>query len=113
MYFTPNIKMVTKFSEHIEIGLNSNSAVAVSSSLEIKENTEVTMQVINNSGTHDTHIIDLQCSTNNSNWHNVPSGSVNQSGITISVTVSARYIRARVSTVEGEASTVDVYLQAK
>ncbi len=106
--------MVTKFSEHIEIGLNANSAVAVSSSLEIKENTVVSMQVINSSGTHNNHIIDLQCSSNNSNWHNVDGGDVTSLGITDpSVIVGARYIRARVSNVEGEASTVDVYLQAK
>ncbi len=103
--------MATKFTEHIEVGLDANSVGDVSTSLEIKENTIVTMQVIANTGGNTTHIIDLQCSANNSNWHNV--ASVNQIGITDGNTIGARYIRARVSTAEGAASTVDVYLQAK
>jgi len=105
--------MGTKFSEHIETGLDANSVGDVSTSLEIKENSVVTMQVIASSGGNTTHIIDLQCSANNSNWHNVTSGSVNQIGIVDGLTVGARYIRARVSTAEGSASIVDVYLQAK
>ena len=105
--------MATKFSEHIELGFDANNSGAVSSSLDIKEDSLVTMQVIANTGTNTTYIIDLQCSTNNSNWHNVAGGSINQTGIVDGLTVGARYIRARVSTAEGGASTVDVYLQAK
>jgi len=104
--------MATKFSEHIEIGLDANSIGAVSSSLEIKENTITSMQVIANSGAHTNHQIDLQCSTNNLNWHDVGSGVITI-GIEDGLTVGARYIRARVSTAENAESTVDVYLQAK
>ena len=72
------------------------------------------MQVIANTGTHATHIIDLQCSSNNSNWHNINSGDVTGVGITDPpVTVGTRYVRARVSTAEGGASTVDILIQAK
>ncbi len=112
MFFTPNTKMGTKFTEHIETGLDANSVGAVSASLEIKENTVTSMQVIANTGGNTTHQIDLQCSTNNVNWHNVGSGVIGV-GIEDALTVGARYIRARVSTAEGGASTVDVYLQAK
>ena len=105
--------MATKFSEHIEIGLDANSVGAVSTSLEIKENDTTSMQVIANTGGNTTHIIDLQCSSDNANWHNVVSGSVVGTGIATGLIVGARYIRARVSTAEGGASTVDVYLQAK
>jgi len=104
--------MVTKFSQHIEIGLDANSLGAVSASLEIKENTITSMQIIANTGGNTTHQIDLQCSTNNVNWHDVGSGVIGI-GIEDGLTVGARYIRARVSTAEGAASTVDVYLQAK
>lgn len=105
--------MGTKFTEQITTGLNADDSDSVTAGLEIKENSVTTMQVIANTGTHATHIIVLQCSANNATWHNVDSGSVNGTGIADGLTVGARYIRAKVSTEEGGASTVDIYLQAK
>ena len=107
---------MTKFNEHIEIGLNTNSVGDVSETVEIKENSQVAMQVIANSGAHTTHIVDLQCSADgaagDTTWHNVTNGSVNQTNIADGLLVIARYVRARVSTAENAASTVDVYLQS-
>jgi len=104
--------MATEFTTQTTIGVNAD-ATSTTTGLEITENGFVSMQIIANTGTHATHIIDIQCSTNNSNWHDVTGGSVTGVGIVDSIQVTTQFVRARVSTVEGVASTVNIILQAK
>jgi len=104
--------MATKFTEETNTGVDAN-ANTTTTGLEIKENAFFSMQIIANTGTHTTHIIQLQCSTNDSNWHDVSGGGVTGTGIVDNLQVSTKFIRARVSTVEGAASTVDIIINAK
>ncbi len=65
-----------------------------------------------NTGGNTTHIVTLQCSLDDTNWNNT-AATVTGVGLQDNTQVSARYVRLKVTTAEGSASTVDVIIQAK
>lgn len=108
----PNIKMVTKFTDQTTTGIDANDTDSVTVGLDIKSNDFVSFQIIANTGGNTTHILTLQCSLNNSTWQNT-SSTITGVGLLDNIQVSARFIRVKVTTAEGGASTVDVLINAK
>jgi len=106
-----NIKM-GGFTDQTTTDFDANSTASVTTSLDIKENNWVSFQVIANTGGNTTHIITLQCSLNNSTWQNT-SSTITSVGIKDNIQVTARFIRLKVTTAEGSASTVDVIINSK
>lgn len=103
--------MTRKFSEHTESGIDADTN-SVSSSLEITENDWICYNVLDGSGTHSTHVVTLQCSANNIDWYDTAS-TITGLGIVDNVQIGARYVRLKVTTVEGATSTIDILIQAK
>ena len=58
-------------------------------------------------------VINLQCSTDNSNWVNVGSSTLTADGVINNIPVIPRYSRVAVTTVSGTAATADIVIQAK
>ena len=103
--------MTTLYSEIEEETLDANAA-SFSKSLDIKENSIVCFGAKNESGTHAAHKITLQRSLNDEDWEdtgNVLTGL----GIVDNIQTAVRYVRLKVTTVEGSASEVLVRIQAK
>lgn len=99
------------FSELIETGINANAATTTTT-LHIDDNTYVAFEVRAASGTHATHIITLQQSFDDSNWTNTGS-TVTGTGLVDNIQITSHFVRLKVTTTEGGASTVDVTIQAK
>ena len=93
-------------------GIDTNASTTTDS-LDIGGARLITFQVVAITGTHQTHVITLQCSLDDSNWVNVSDATIAGVGIKSEIQISAKYIRLKVTTVEGEASTVDIIIQAK
>lgn len=104
--------MTTNFSELVETGLDANSTSTVTDSLDIKENKKVALSVNGDTGTHNTHIVSLQCSVDDTVWTTM-SDSITGESVKNNVEVITRYVRAKVTTAEGGVSTVDICIQAK
>ncbi len=104
--------MTTTFSESINAGLDANSTSTVTDTLDIKANREVVFEVYGESGTHATHVVTLQKSLDGTNWTNT-SNTQNQLGILNNIQVTARYVRCKVTTAEGGASSIKIIVQAK
>jgi len=103
--------METKFSVLFETGKDAD-ATTVSASLEIKENYNLCFDVLANTGTHSTHVVTLQISSDDSTWTDT-AHIITGVGIKDNVQTAARYVRLKVTTNEGAASTVDWHIQAK
>lgn len=103
---------MSNFTDQITTALDANSILSVTNSLDIRDDFYVSMQVIANSGGNTTHVVTLQCSLDSSTWKNTAS-SITGVGLVDNVQVTARYIRAKITTQEGSPSTIDVLLNAK
>lgn len=99
------------FSEVKQTGLDAN-ATTTSTSLDVKDNENVAYSVVAATGTHATHVITLQCSLDDSAWQDTPS-TITGVGVVDNVSVTTRYVRLKVTTNEGSASTVDIIIQGK
>ena len=94
-----------------QIGIDANAAT-VSPSINTKGALNFAAEVIANTGTSATHVVTVQTSPDDSNWTD-SSVTVAQATINDNNTTAFRYIRLKVTTLEGGASTVDWYLNAK
>ena len=106
---TTGLRSPRNFSQ---TGINAN-ALTNSNSFNIGMATNVVLQVLANSGTHTTHILQIQCALDGTNWEDIVGATITGLGIVSIADVAAEFIRARVSTVEGAASIVDIKMQAK
>jgi len=100
------------FIEDIQTNVDAN-ANTTTSSMDIRNASFLRFQVAAKTGTHTTHVIALEVSMDGTIWNTT---EVNVTGTGMSNTSSrnvARYVRFKVSTVEGAASTVDLILQGK
>ena len=100
------------FSELKETGLNTNNNGAVTASLDIHDNASIAFEIQAASGTHGTHVIMLQCSLDDSSWLNT-STTITGVGVKNNIAITTQYVRLKVTTVEGGASTVDIIIQGK
>ena len=94
-----------------ETGIDANAAT-VSPSIDMREAFNFAAQVIASTGTSATHIVTVQTSPDDTNWTD-SSVTLAQATINDKNTTAFRYIRLKVTTLEGGASTVDWYLNAK
>ncbi len=96
-----------------QIGIDANAS-SNSNAFDIGMAINVIVQVLANTGTHVTHIIQLQCSIDGTtDWEDMAGITITGLGATFASPVAARFVRVRVSTVEGGVSTVDIKVQAK
>ena len=102
----------SRLSELNETDFDTNSTSTATSSLDIRDNKHVTWGISATTGTHATHVIKLQQSLDNVTFSNT--GSILTGvGIKDNLQITARYIRLKVTTAEGSASTVEVRIHAK
>lgn len=99
------------FSELKETGVDAN-ATSTTASLHVEDNKKVAFHVVAATGTHATHIITLQCSLDNSNWFDTAS-TITGLGVVNNVDIITHFVRLKVTTNEGGASTVDIIIQGK
>lgn len=104
--------MATRFSGIAATGLDANDTATVSDALDISENNFVAYSVQTASGTHASHIVTLQCSLDGTTWHDSTS-TLTRTGFVDNVRTTTRFVRLKISTAEGEASTIDIIIQAK
>lgn len=107
-----------KTIDDITTGVDANNTDSVTVGIDTDNFKRFALHIVGKTGAHVNHIIELQSSANNSHWF----AARNEDGTTIRVTgeghklhftSSSRYLRAKVKTAEGEASTVDIYIQGK
>jgi len=107
---------MNEYSEQTTLGANANTTDTVTTGLDVRENTIVAWSVNEKTGDHSNHIFTLQCSTDNSNWTDTAS-TLTTAGdaykIEDNISIAARYVRAKCTTAEGNASTVDIIINAK
>ena len=94
-----------------QVGQNANAATN-STPFNIKGAYNVSWQVVANTGTNGTHVITLQESPDNSVWTNTAS-TLGGVGVVRNFQVAFHWVRLRVTTNEGGASTVDWFINAK
>ena len=102
----------TRFACLQEENLDTNSTSTVSSSLDIGENQYISFCVVANTGENANHVMTLQISFDNITWYSTAT-TLTGVGFIQNVQVTARFARLKVTTAEGESSTVDIYLHAK
>lgn len=95
-----------------QTGLDAN-ATTLSNSLDIGNASLIIFQVLGATGAHTTHILTLQCSVDESNWNDISGATVTGAGVKGEITVASQFVRLKVTTNEGGASTVDIIIQAK
>lgn len=95
----------------VSVGLDANSASATNE-LDLGDAKYIGMYVIADTGTHATHVITLQVSPDDTNWYNT-THTVTGVGFTHEDMCIGHSVRAKVTTLEGAPSTVDVMIFAK
>lgn len=94
------------------LALNADSDASATPALELELAKEVFVTVEAASGTHATHVLKIQMSADGTNWHTHGSATVTGVGF-MTGTVGARWVRVKVTTEEGGASTVNVRINAR
>ena len=104
-----------KYMEQTTLSFDANSTNSVTVALDIKENMDIAWSVLEQTGSHTTHVLTLQRSTDNVNWGDTNSTITAGTAYTVNVGSSSpvRYIRIKCTTAEGGASTVDIVINAK
>lgn len=95
-----------------EAGLNANSTSSVTGNVDTVGVASVTLQVVAVSGTHDTHVIKLQGSVDGVTFVDT-SSTVTGAGTVVLTGPVYPYHRAKVTTAQGAAAVVDVYIFTK
>ena len=99
------------FSELTQTGLDANTTT-LSNSLDVSDNKSIAYSISSNTGTHSTHIITLQCSLDDSEWFDTNS-SITGLGVENNIFIITQFVRLKVTTNEGDTSTVDIIIQGK
>lgn len=105
---------LTSFAEDKSIGLDLNSLVSTTGTIEMGSSLYASLCVANKAGVATAWVMTLQCSPNGIDWIDM-SGTLTGIGpniITAGPFVS-RLVRAKVTTVAGGGASADVYLQVK
>lgn len=93
--------------------LDTNSAGAKTSSVDVTGQTIVTWRVIPITGSHSNHRISARGSLDNSTFFTLNSTLEGADVMTTKVDFGIGYIKFRVTTAEGSTSTVDIGINAK
>lgn len=93
---------------------NSTSSVTDALDISINKHGEISFFVFANTGTHLLHVISLQYSPDGTNWETSGSNTITGTGHKIVTDLlGCKFVRLKVTTAEGVASTVDVVLQCR
>lgn len=103
--FRKNFLELTQSGIDADANTNSNS-------LDIAQARNICIDIAAGSGAHTTHVVTLQTSIDDSVW-TTSSTTIAQIAFSDNIAVTARYVRLRVTTKEGGASTIDITIQAK
>ena len=87
--------------------VDTNSLGARTSEIDVSTSSRVCMFVKSNSGNHNTHRVQIQLSPDGTNWFDT-NEYVTGTGIR-SLSVCAMEVRGRVATVEGSASSSEIF----
>ena len=93
-------------NSYTDTGIDSN-ALTAGTTMPTHDATYVTIDVKGISGAHSNHIVTLQISFNNTDWTDT-ANTITGEGSKTNVLCIAPYVRAKVTTVESAASTIDV-----
>jgi len=100
-----------------ETGLDADSTATMTGTLDVTENKELSWTVIGVTGTHTNHMVELECSnvSGTANFVAMPGGASKITGVgsADNISTNARFIRSRVITAQGTASTVRIVIVAK
>lgn len=102
----------SRATQSVATGADTNSTSTVTTSHDTLETSTFFCEVRAASGTHATHVVTVQCSSDDSNWEDMAT-TITGTGTATVTDVGARYVRAKVTTAEGAASTCDIYTTAK
>ena len=93
-------------------GVDANSTSSVTTAIDMDGYFFVGMYVAGATGTHATHIVTLQSSPDGTTWFDT-THAITGVGSDTEINCYTNYIRAKVTTAEGGASTVNIYLIVK
>lgn len=96
--------------------LDTNDTSSVTDALDISAHKvgAVCFFVFANTGAHTAHVVALQYSPDGTNWETSGSNTITRTGHkVVSDLLGCKYIRLKVTTAEGGASTSDVVLQCR
>lgn len=93
--------------------LDTNSVGSITSSVDVTGQTMIAWRVVPVSGSHNNHKISLRGSFDNVNFFKLKSRLQGADVTSIEHDFSIGYIKFRVSTTEGSASKVNIFINAK
>ena len=95
------MKTGIKFNELIDKSVDANDNTYVSPPLNVALNERVSLQIVDVSGAHTTHVFKLQESADKSSWVDVTSGSVTGEGLVTNLNVTTKWVRVAEPTAGG------------
>ncbi len=99
------------FSDQTDTGVDAN-ATSTTTPLDVSEGHDLVAEIRAASGTHATHVTTIQCSLDNSSWTDTAYTKTG-TGVIDAMEIHSKWVRAKITTNEGGASTVDIQIQAK
>lgn len=87
-------------------------ATSVTAALDISGQSDVFLEVVGVTGTHATHVVTMQTSSDGTVWNDT-AVTITGEGIVQTTVVTARFVRSKVTTDEGSAATANITIQAK
>lgn len=106
------MSVANQLKSQVTLALDADDDSQVTDALDLELARNVFVSVEASTGAHTTHVLKLQVSADTVTWHQHASATVTGLGF-MEGTVNARFVRVKVTTEEGGASTVDVRVQAK
>jgi len=106
--------VANQIKSQVTAALDANDTASVTDALDLELAKSVFVSVEAASGAHTAHVLSIQVSADGAAWF-LLGGSTTITGLNFlnAIEVSARYMRMKVTTAEGGASTVNVRVQAK
>ena len=94
-----------------DIGVDANAS-SVSSSVEIGAVGKLGVYVVANTGNSSSHVVTVQISPNGTDWFDTEH-TITGVGNLHELTCTATLARCAITTTQGEASTIDIYMVSK
>lgn len=96
----------------VDTGIDTNVLNTTTTSLRMDDAQNAGIYVTANTGAHANHVVTLQVSPDNSNWQDT-THTVTGVGNVHDISCIAAWVRAKVTTIEGGASTSDITILIK
>lgn len=103
-----------EFADQTTLALDTDDDTQATAALRINGSRNAVMILEADTGAHTTHVVDLQFSADGLTWHDHATMTLTGLGtLFVEGTVNGKFVRAKVSTAEGGASTINVHIQVK